>query len=408
MMKPDRPSNEVERLEALESYGIMDTLPEEDFDDITRIASEICQTPISLITLIDKDRQWFKSKQGLKVSETPREHAFCAHAILDPQDIMIVPNPRDDVRFQDNPLVTGDPHILFYAGVPLVNPEGFALGTLCTIDQKVRQLNEQQLGSLKALANQVVAQLELRRKVREVNESRAALQESNQALETFAYNASHDLKNPLNNVLGLLDMLKKALPDDTSDNVLQIIYHLDTSTVRMKEMITSLLEFSRISSISAQHKEPVDVKELLNEIIESTKVPSDFTFHYDQLLPVVTTSRTALHQIMLNLLTNAIKYNDKEQGQVIIRGSENEKHYCFQVQDNGPGIRPENHDTIFGMFSTLGYRDRYNQPGTGLGLYIVKKLVIKMGGRIQVQSTPREGSTFEFTLAKMPDLPPPE
>jgi diguanylate cyclase (GGDEF)-like protein len=162
-MRAMLPATEPARLEALRHYEILDTLPEQAYDDITRIAAYIAQSPIALISLIDADRQWFKSRVGLDAPETPRDFAFCAHAILTPDQPLIVPDATRDHRFADNPLVTGEPRIRFYLGTPLVTTDHHALGTLCVIDRVPRELTVEQVHALGALSRQVVAQFDLRR-----------------------------------------------------------------------------------------------------------------------------------------------------------------------------------------------------------------------------------------------------
>ncbi|MDX1349417.1 MAG: PAS domain-containing protein, partial [Putridiphycobacter sp.] len=156
--------NEKERQAALDNYKIVESLPEQTFDDFTLIASQICNTPIALISLIDNDRQWFKSKYGIGISEGPRDLSFCGHAINEPDQIFQVENAKIDKRFSDNPLVTGNIDISFYAGVPLVDSQNFALGTLCVIDKKPKKLTENQLKALVALSRQVMFKIEERRK----------------------------------------------------------------------------------------------------------------------------------------------------------------------------------------------------------------------------------------------------
>ena len=170
-------------MENLRSYDIMDSLPEKDYDDITHLASEICGTPVALISLIDDTRQWFKSAQGIDVRETPKEQAFCAHTIRNGGEILIVNDSRRDKRFADNPLVTGEPHVVFYAGAPLVTESGYSLGSLCVIDTQERNLNDKQKRALRILANQVVTLLELRKKNKALLTMQVLLQERNQELE---------------------------------------------------------------------------------------------------------------------------------------------------------------------------------------------------------------------------------
>lgn len=164
MQKPKIPINEKQRQKALESYNILDSLPEQSFDDLTLIASQICQAPIALVSLVDNDRQWFKSKYGLDANETHRDISFCGHAINEPNQIFEISNAKEDERFFDNPLVTGDLNIGFYAGVPLVDSKDMALGTLCVIDKQPKILTSDQKEALKALAREVMSRIKLRKK----------------------------------------------------------------------------------------------------------------------------------------------------------------------------------------------------------------------------------------------------
>jgi GAF domain-containing protein len=157
-----KPANESGRLASLEKYAILDTDPEQSFDDLTLLASFVCNTPIAHISLIDEDRQWFKSRVGITATETSRDIAFCSHAILQ-DELFVVPDALQDERFRENPLVVSDPYIRFYAGAPLINEEGYALGTLCVVDTSPRQLAPEQREALQALSRLVLAQLEFRR-----------------------------------------------------------------------------------------------------------------------------------------------------------------------------------------------------------------------------------------------------
>lgn len=162
-------TNEARRLKVLWQYDVLDTVPEEVFDDLTELAARICEAPIALISLIDEDRQWFKAKVGVTLNETSRDISFCAHAIKQ-TDLFIIPDATLDARFANNPLVTSDPKIRFYAGAPLITPDGYALGTLCVIDKVPREMREEQKHALRVLARHVMTQLELRRHAKELHE----------------------------------------------------------------------------------------------------------------------------------------------------------------------------------------------------------------------------------------------
>lgn len=163
------PKNEIRRLKVLWQYEVLDTVPEEVFDDLTNLAAYICEAPIALISLVDEDRQWFKARTGVTLKETAREISFCTHAIVK-EGVFVVPDATKDARFKNNPLVTGPQKIRFYAGAPLITPDGHALGTLCVLDKNPRTLRPQQQQALSVLARHVVSQLELRRHARELQQ----------------------------------------------------------------------------------------------------------------------------------------------------------------------------------------------------------------------------------------------
>lgn len=154
-------SMEAARVAALNRYAILDSEPEQSFDDLVTLAAHICKVPMAMLSLVDDHRQWFKSKLGVQVEETPRESSICAHAIQQP-DLFVVPDTLQDPRFRDNPLVTGEPHVRFYAGAPLINEDNFALGTLCVVDREPRELDPDQKDALNALGRLALRQMELR------------------------------------------------------------------------------------------------------------------------------------------------------------------------------------------------------------------------------------------------------
>jgi signal transduction histidine kinase len=392
--------NKESRLAALSSYNILDTGEEKDFDDLTTLASAICQTPIAFISLIDNKREWFKSRRGIAETETPAELSFSAFTIASDNDIMIVEDLSRDERFVENPLVKGNNSITFYAGVPLVNDDGFALGSLCVIDQKQKKLSDEQTAALKIIAKQVVDKLELRKKAKANEKMNQELLDSNLVIKKFAAMAAHDIKNPLSTILLSAQALQTRVGALGDKNLSKLIDINVTSTKQLINMLDDMLAYSKSPELLFTQKQTVDFSDVLKNVIKFITVPANFSIKLPLQKHALTIPVIALEQIMSNLLTNAIRYNDKEQGQIDIRYSEDEEYYHFEVEDNGLGIAPEYHEKIFNNNFILNVKDRFEQKGNGIGLSTVKELVKAVKGKIRVHSVVGAHTTFTISMPK--------
>lgn len=400
MISPQKPHNEVERLAALKTYAVLDTLSEREYDQLTAIASQICGCSMSLISLIDRDRQWFKSHVGLDVTETPREFAFCAHAIHEPQKTLVVPDARLDERFHDNPLVTGDPHLAFYAGVPLVNDEGLALGTLCVLDRSPKMLTDSQLSALNALAEQVMALLELRRSKMSLEETLVRLEEKNRELEQFAFIAAHDLKSPLNGISSISDLLISTHSEVLQSDGLRMLQAIKGSSLQLSALIGGLLDYYRLDSAFNEQKSPISRNELMDQVKNLFGNEEGIQMEFSITPAEINSHGPVLLQVLLNLISNAIKYSDKSYTTIHVEIVESDGAYLVSVADNGSGIDSQFHDKLFQLFETAASSDRYGKRGNGIGLATVKKLVTRAGGTIQFFTEKGKGTTFNFTLPR--------
>jgi len=400
LKEPKIPQNEGERIKELESYSILDTIPEADYDSLTMIAAEICGTPISTITLIDDKRQWFKSHHGLDSTEGPRDYAFCAHAINAPDDVFIVQDSRNDERFHDNPLVTGDPHVIFYAGVPLVTEAGLALGTLCVIDHKPNLLSQSQIRSLSALSKQVMNLLELRKSKLLLEQSIEKLEEKNEDLERFALVAAHDLKSPLINISSLSQLFLKQYKETLESDGLEMLELIISSSDHLIGLIEGLLHYSKAEGLLREEKSNIVLKSLIKDIKGLFNYDHNLNLVLKSDLTHITVNLTAINQILINLVTNAIKYNDKQVVEIELGISESDTHYLIHIKDNGPGIAPKYQEKIFKIFEKIAATDKFGRRGNGIGLATVKKLIEKLGGSISVESEMGKGSKFVFSLEK--------
>ncbi|MEI6821881.1 MAG: GAF domain-containing sensor histidine kinase [Bacteroidota bacterium] len=401
MIKPQIPIDEDKRLLALKEYSILDTLPEKEYDDITYLASQICGTPISLISLIDDKRQWFKSHHGLDATETPKEIAFCAHAINDKNNIFIINDSRKDERFHDNPLVTDDPYVIFYAGVPLISSDGYPLGTLCVIDNKPNKLDDSQLKALQALTNQLMNLFELRKKSIELQTKIFEIETQNKGLEQFARIAAHDIKSPLNSIIMMSEFFEMSYGEQLDAEGLDFLKLISNSSAKLVELIDGILQYSKNARLLSENKEDINIKSIVEELIPlvdpKNEVKINFTNEDDSL---VYTNKIAIKQIFINLLTNAVKYNDKEEILLTVAIENINEFVKVNVIDNGQGIKEEDIEKAFKIFEVLSNADRYGEKGNGIGLATVKSLVEGLGGTITLKSEVGKGSNFEFTIKK--------
>ncbi|WP_184551032.1 sensor histidine kinase [Mucilaginibacter sp. FT3.2] len=393
-------SYEEDRVAALRSYQILDTDEEKDFDALAALASAICQIPIALITFIDEKRQWFKAHHGTEFTENVRDLSFCTHAIASSDEITIVAAPLSDDRFANNPLVTGPAKIAFYAGVPLINEDGFALGTLCVLDDQPHQLSESQTEALKTLAKQVVDKVELRRKVLSLQQANQELLNSNIVIQKFAAMAAHDIKNPLSSILLTSQALRIRHEKMQDEGCLRLVDLNITSTKNLLNMVEEMLEYSKTPDLLLARKQEFELNALLQKVIALLTVPDNIEIILPSERHVLKLSVIAFEQIMLNLLSNAIRYNNKTKGLIRIIFREDNEYYHMEVADNGIGIAEQYHEKIFGNNFTLKITDRYNAKGTGIGLGTVRDLVNALKGHIHVQSAPGEGAAFIFSIQK--------
>jgi signal transduction histidine kinase/DNA-binding response OmpR family regulator len=398
------PKNEAERLQALMSYNIMDTATEEDFDSVTRLASHICGTPIALITLLDSRRQWFKSRIGVDMEETPRDISFCQHAIMQ-DELFEIKDAFKDSRFYDNPLVTGKPGARFYAGVPLSTPEGFNLGSLCVIDTVPRNLTDDQKEAMYTLARQVILQLELRKKNMELEAEKKQIETLMAVKDTFHANMSHELRTPLNAVIGFSDVLGGTPLSESQHDYVESIRHAGQ---KLLLLINDVLDFSKISTGNVQlEHQTYNLKSLMQKNFALFRITAiekqlQYTMEIDPEVPAfVKGDQLRLSQVLMNLIGNAFKFTrfgSVKLSIVLISKDGNTARLRFRVSDTGIGIPESQLHNIFERFTQADSDTSRKYGGTGLGLSIAKSLVELHNSELQIDSELGRGTEFFFDI----------
>lgn len=447
------------RTSVLQDLAILDTPPEAEFDDLVALAAEICNTPISLISLIDSERQWFKAAVGLNASETSITSSFCAHAIAN-EGLFFVLDATQDQRFDQNPLVLGSPHIRFYAGIPLYAGDHVAVGTLCVIDTVPRILTASQTKALTILSHQVQARLELRaerkKQAKEANARRelnsrleasnATLREANEKLEQlfieveqtrvqhmtdesemrklseldrvkneYVAMVSHELRAPLTSVRGALGLLSAGLVPPQTDKGKKLFQIALTNLDRMIRLVNDALDLERITSgtnsIQIQRcsleqlvKQAVDTMMPIAVELNVTVVATAMTEIDDPLLCFEGDADKIL-QVLINLLSNAIKFSPHG-ARVVVSIEALAEQLTLRISDEGRGIPADQLETVFERFRQVEQSDARRLRGTGLGLAICRAIVEQHGGTIWAARNPRKGTSFFVTIPRSPSMLP--
>lgn len=406
-------SQDKERVKKLIELNILDTPAEKDFDDIVQLASQICETPISLISLVDDKRQWFKSKVGIDATETPREWAFCAHAVHN-DDLLIVEDATKDERFFDNPLVTENPDIRFYAGYPLRTSDNFALGTLCVIDIIPKTLNEMQIFALETLANQVVKNIEARvtnkilaEYLNTIAEKNAELEKANDIKKKLISILSHDLRTPLSNLVNLIYLFENRIisQEETFSIINDLKLGVNVSINLMDNLLTWSMAQSNSESIFIDEFKPSNLVEEQFNILKPNAnfkninlcnlIPNDITIEADYKM---------LEFVIRNLVANAIKFSENTNIEVYyeneahIENNQIIKYDIICIKDYGVGMPDKVKLSLFDWNNKVTTEGTNKEKGTGLGLLISKEFVEKMNGKLEFESELGVGTTFKIKL----------
>lgn len=407
--------DESERLQALLDLNILDTLPDKNFDDITKLVSYICDVPIALITLVDDKRQWFKSKVGVDFDETPIDQAFCAYTITQDKPF-IVEDATKDPRFQDNKLVADFPKLRFYAGTQIRFNEK-NIGSLCAIDKKKRVLDERQLECLQILSDHVTSLLKYKRyeyissanieTVSNLLENKRILEKVNNIKSALLTNICHEIKTPLNGIVSSVESLSELIFDGNAQAFLKT---LNNSTDDLVMIITNLMDL--VSDHIILHPQQILLKQQLYLLFENFKFKASeklisMSYTDDSILEEtkVYGDVTRLYNIVSSFLSNAVKYTPVG-GKIHITAqlkiSDGKQMLFYKVDDNGIGISPTEARSVFKPLTQLDISSTKETKGLGNGLCVTKKIVECMDGVLDYSSDIGKGSSFWFIIPMTP------
>lgn len=387
--------DEEARLAAVRRYDILDTPPDGAFDRVTALAARLFGVPIAIISIVDRDRIWFKSHHGTEVDQIERKPGLYTSAVMQ-TDAFDGSDESLDPQLLADPLVAGEHGFRFYAAAPLTSPDGFNLGTLCVIDRQPRRLTDQEIATLQDLAAIVIDELELR------HAARSEEQRLEQVRADFTATVSHELKTPLAAVYGAALTVARtddAVDEETRRRLLTVIAEQGE---RLRNMFENVLSTTQLESGSFRIvSRDLHPAELARSAAEAARahLPPTLTIEVavNGTLPTAYADATRVRQILDNLLDNAVKYSPQH-GRIELRVDADNETVRFHVRDEGPGIPESERDRIFRRYYRLDPDLHAGISGTGLGLYVCQQLATHMGGRIELDTREGHGSTFTLAL----------
>ena len=391
-------STEAARRLALQRYGILDTEAERAFDDLTALASQLCDAPASIITFIDGNRLWFKSTYGLSAKQAPVEHSFCAHAAGEPDQVFVVEDALSDGRFVENAFVMPVDGLRAYAAANIVDAAGTALGSICVVDWKQREFTDRQREALRLLSRQVVDQLELRRHVADLQRQRERLERNNAHFVRIAYVLAHDLRAPFTRQRGVLKALREDCGAQLEGEASQLVDLLERGSSDTMRMLDDLMTYLHEGTAGESEAEEVPIAALFARLRANITPRHDAEVVFEDLgVDALRTQPIALEYILLNLIRNALKYVGRPDALVVVRTERCRDEVCLSVIDNGPGIPEAERSRVFELF-TRGSTSRNGDGGSGVGLAIVERLAIALGGSVDIADAEGGGCHFKVRL----------
>jgi signal transduction histidine kinase len=383
----------VTRRDAIAQYDIVGASPEVDLQGLVELAATLCGVPTAVINIIDDANQYQVAATGFEPSICSIEESMCAVALKAP-GLLVVPDATDDDRFASNPFVTGAlANVRFYASSPLITPAGVPIGTICIFDDVTRDLTDELSHGLSLIAHQIVDVLELRRTTRE-------LESSNEQLERFAGQVSHDLRNPLTAVAGFIELAADSPEVVAAPMVAAALFRADAAATRMDSMIADLLDFARLGG-ARPRRQQLELGELLTAVLDDL----DQAIRITETVVTVDADAelsgdpTLLGALFQNVVANAVKFSHAAgvDPRVEIRAYELDGNWRITVDDNGPGVPEDQRERVFGLMERNASSDT---PGLGIGLSTCRRIVDAHGGSIGIGASPLGGASVWVLLPR--------